>query len=1062
MPYAPQEDEEDVNAEGPPSRFARIISISLGSENHFQNVNWTRTSTAPNLAQHAASKSVQRLNVLSSAIFSAKAGEALVDLKCETEWGQQPDYFIRWTHIQRDVLDFREFAQITSQLPGLSEDLALVADFLLNAVQRDQERPFVHGKYLKPCSVRCDGLDPSNDTREAVSATFVCTPYFSFETLQRAGHDVASKESSRLHPMRTLLQRQFDWESTVERDSSQCLRSDGAGSATEFLHVPDLWCLVLGSSHIVSSCHLSIEQLMAPNIIKQPKPASDEKGSLVQVSDPYKRQYFFPLEDCRTFFELKQLISIKCLKDIDVEIDSCELILAQTGPLTAFQWIHIVDSQSSMLIQISVKIIKKNPPPTTTDPRSVPQQERWQPGIRDLRTTRPLDHDDAGSLNSVQYDSHSERECPSPGPDTSPVLEPNFDLNYNDMWNNDLGSLKKTQPLDHGAVVRSTSAWPGTTLLGNYLDDDLDDYLNDNPFSSGFKSSIHYGGIDMHYPYASGNANPFLVSKSPMQTRLDDLDRADLIFNSPVHPSATEQEWPAVDMYRLDPDIFDEMTPDSYQLGDQWNSNAAPPLWSSDKGKAPKPRAGRRQEQHEDLSYHTPSRPLQRKTPPPEILVSNAKRGERPESFHSSSLEQDDYPWGPTLQQTAIEPNSKSERRWVFYRPRPSPRPPFAPKGTPSEQMTTRKTTPEQEAFEQKNSEHSMPRQTLNESTKPKQIATEQMATEQMATGQKAPEQTAAEPTVSGAELSIKTPNETEPSIKTSYEAEPSAKADSDEDILSRSPSKEGLPTHTVMEGMTGEAMTEQTTTGQTTTGQTATGQTATEQTETEQAAIGQTISGQTATSEPSKLKLSTFLDPPTLQLTMPFFMWKLEKQTDGKKTEKGRPITELTGLGQILSQIGRALQSGEIDTVFERFGVRRFCNGHLYREADESTLLELKTHFKDWMSSQSGKASSPDTPTAKNAHRARPTGSPCQPDVLDKGLEDDLLFGKPQSSVDELTEIIVRFSEEVVAHFAPISFEHELLRKVWGSLSSFISVSTDGQYDANSEADVSPHIARS
>ncbi|RLM01564.1 hypothetical protein CFD26_108727 [Aspergillus turcosus] len=338
-----------------------VIHFDLGSNPFAVNggLKWRRTRaiTWPTLAQQHAvtSRKIERLNILSSTSFSDKPGNPFVELKCDSEWGIQDNYFIRWTHMQRDVLDFDEFAHIAVHLPGISEEMALVADHLLVNVRKELEQGFVHGKYLSPGSIRCDGRDPKNTRKEDVSAIFTCVPYLSFERLYDADEGtVRGMNMSNLHPVRTLLQWQFDGESTRERDSSQCLRIKDESNGTKYLHVPHLWCLVLGSEAIVSSCHLPINQLMAPNIVKQRKPVDPGKSSMVQVTDPYKRHYFFPIENCKTFFELRQLVSSQCLEDIGLEIEHCDLLLNSGEILTAARWIGIATGGTSVLVTVSV------------------------------------------------------------------------------------------------------------------------------------------------------------------------------------------------------------------------------------------------------------------------------------------------------------------------------------------------------------------------------------------------------------------------------------------------------------------------------------------------------------------------------------------------------------------------------------------------------------------------------------------------------------------------------------------------------------------------------------
>ena len=333
-----------------------VFSIDIGTKvSALHQLKWrARTNTWFNESQPTKSACVSKLDILSSTSFSDTPGNAVIDLKCAEDWGSQDDYFLRWRHFQSRSLDFEQFTHSALTVPGITEDMMIVVDQLLSKVKKDYERTFVHGKYIAPYGLRCDGKDTDNTEKEDVTASFVCVPYFSFEHLDSETRRFSNNASPDRHPMRTLYQWQFHEESTRENDSSQVLRIGGDGNKDKYLHVPQFWCLTLGSEIIITSCHLSIEQLMASNIRKIPKPNDLNKHGMVHVKDPHQRQYFFPLEDCQSYFELVELISTQCLEDLGLDIDDCDIYLKPQTLLTASLWIDVTSRESPTLISITV------------------------------------------------------------------------------------------------------------------------------------------------------------------------------------------------------------------------------------------------------------------------------------------------------------------------------------------------------------------------------------------------------------------------------------------------------------------------------------------------------------------------------------------------------------------------------------------------------------------------------------------------------------------------------------------------------------------------------------
>ena len=163
---------------------ALTFELNLGSKKSSVNgLRWKpRTNTWPDLSPETSSRTLERINILASTTYSDEQGDAAVEIQSDPEKGNQDAHFIHWLHIQRENMDLEKFERLALQSPRISDEMALVVGHLMTKVRKELENTFVHGRYMLPGALRCDGLDPENSEKEDVSATWVCIPYFSMQS----------------------------------------------------------------------------------------------------------------------------------------------------------------------------------------------------------------------------------------------------------------------------------------------------------------------------------------------------------------------------------------------------------------------------------------------------------------------------------------------------------------------------------------------------------------------------------------------------------------------------------------------------------------------------------------------------------------------------------------------------------------------------------------------------------------------------------------------------------------------------------------------------------------
>ena len=129
---------------------------------------------------------------------------------------------------------------------NLNSDDLLIALHLLRRVAAKAEKPYVHGRHLKPIVLRGDSrnVGDQHQSQSDRHCTFVNFPYFSLQTPSSPPQE----KHSHLHTAPGLLQTMYLLESTKLRDEEQAickLRADRYAKAS--IHVPQIWSILIGS-----------------------------------------------------------------------------------------------------------------------------------------------------------------------------------------------------------------------------------------------------------------------------------------------------------------------------------------------------------------------------------------------------------------------------------------------------------------------------------------------------------------------------------------------------------------------------------------------------------------------------------------------------------------------------------------------------------------------------------------------------------------------------------------------------------------------------------------------
>ncbi|CAI7570047.1 unnamed protein product [Penicillium glandicola] len=210
--------------------------------------------------------------------------------------GQDPQF--SWTF----SLTMQGFA---SNVPNLAdEDRALIVS-LLKRAQRD-----LPGLSEPQYVMRCVGSNSTQDHTEK-SAIFLRLPYYSTQRM-----DTTQSFRKSEHSTRSLLQYFYNLESTRNRDMQQVIRKSGAFPKGHIVHVSELWAVIVNFQFIITSAPIPLMDGASPSLeIMSPPTSQSSSPANVCVINRDKRVFFFPVEQCKTFFAMRDKVFRYCLPE---------------------------------------------------------------------------------------------------------------------------------------------------------------------------------------------------------------------------------------------------------------------------------------------------------------------------------------------------------------------------------------------------------------------------------------------------------------------------------------------------------------------------------------------------------------------------------------------------------------------------------------------------------------------------------------------------------------------------------------------------------------------------
>ncbi|KAF2684217.1 hypothetical protein K458DRAFT_404491 [Lentithecium fluviatile CBS 122367] len=315
---------------------------------------WLRADTGQS---HPGGEQTKLLSIVGAKRWFDSESHHTLDLTCSSQLSDDQsstEDTIRWLHVERQRLEFDEFTTLVLGVPHLSQDWKIV---LLSLLKRIRKLHYDHStNRFFPWTLRADsadlGLTGAGDT--TLSATAVSFPYFALGSL--FGH--GPKNTDEQYPIMSLFEWDDRFESAKEWDAEQSFRlmNDAKNSRDSIIYVPHVWAIAFNDT-IVTYGQLAFSDLVNDDSIHviEKDPKAPERATSVEITDLRGQKFALSLNQCRTFFSLKQSIKVRGLVNSLDSFDVVDIVTPNNQTVDGERWLNLLEDRSSSTIRLQLR-----------------------------------------------------------------------------------------------------------------------------------------------------------------------------------------------------------------------------------------------------------------------------------------------------------------------------------------------------------------------------------------------------------------------------------------------------------------------------------------------------------------------------------------------------------------------------------------------------------------------------------------------------------------------------------------------------------------------------------
>lgn len=276
----------------------------------------------------------------------------------------------------------------------------------LDEVETRFARTSEHGSYIEPGAIlrfvgKYLGGKPRSHGKptETEPVIFLSSPHLQ---LQKAATRSATDDG---YGPRTLLQSLYGYDVGGDRESSQVIKKSGISK--QLLHVSQLWCLLIGSSILITFSDQSAQTIRGDTVSVDDRSWGSEPITL-HIFDMYGRTYNTVVDPAYTYVDLLRH-AVALVQGDASDALAYELLCTDNEVLTPPKWLELLQSPSSQPLLLSLQRGMIDDWFAVAKPRSLfppfPPASDGSYGDRSRRPTPPVvQHRDLYSGARTPYD----------------------------------------------------------------------------------------------------------------------------------------------------------------------------------------------------------------------------------------------------------------------------------------------------------------------------------------------------------------------------------------------------------------------------------------------------------------------------------------------------------------------------------------------------------------------------------------------------------------------------------------------------------------------------------
>ncbi|KAI1206728.1 uncharacterized protein F4807DRAFT_438038 [Annulohypoxylon truncatum] len=237
----------------------------------------------------------------------------------------------RWLHIQRPFLRLDDLNKLVINSPYISNDLRIVALNVLSEVKNKASRKLVGGSYVESGSILRGTSDYSaSKNSQNQPVIFLSSPYL----LLNQKPSLADADKGQR--MFSLLESLYGYDVESDRQDTGLMKRMNFDPSKGTLHVPQIWCLLVGNDVLITFSELPVQSLTKDLIEIDQRMSSLRRPLTVRVLDQYRRPHSVVIDaDCNYVDFLRHIFALAkegtgtCVTDYELLNENRDLVTPQ-------------------------------------------------------------------------------------------------------------------------------------------------------------------------------------------------------------------------------------------------------------------------------------------------------------------------------------------------------------------------------------------------------------------------------------------------------------------------------------------------------------------------------------------------------------------------------------------------------------------------------------------------------------------------------------------------------------------------------------------------------------